>query len=123
MELIILIIFLILSGSFLLRYIFEFLNLPKVLAPIFLGFIFQTFFSEYLTTSFDTIDFLASFGAIMLLFYIGLEVDLKKVREKGSETFSIAIAGFLLTFIIGIAVSYLVFHFSLLASFVIASVL
>jgi Ca2+-transporting ATPase len=123
MELIILIIFLILSGSFLLGYIFTFLNLPKVLAPIFLGFIFQTFFKEFLIIGLDTINFLATFGAIMLLFYIGLEVDLKKLKEKGSETFSIAIAGFILTFIMGIVVSYLLFGFSLLVSFVIASVL
>ena len=123
MESTIFLIFLILTSSLLLRYILDLINMPKVLAPIFVGFIFQSFFEEFLHLNMTTIDFLASFGAIMLLFYIGLEVNTEKIKERGKETFLIALFGFLLTFGIGFIVSYYTFGFSFITSFLIGSVL
>lgn len=80
-------IFLFLAASFLFIFLFgkllEKIRVPWVFAALFLGAIlaFHNPFVEI--TSSPTFDFLAHMGMYFLLFLIGLEINLKEVREKG----------------------------------------
>jgi len=124
MEFVIIIIFLILLISFSLSIIFEKIGIPKVLAPIIFGIFFQSFFSDYfIGNSLDVLNFFASFGAIMLLFYIGLQIDIDKFIKKSSETLRISNYTFFIIIIISFLISYFLFHFSFLSSFLISAVL
>lgn len=123
MEEVIFLIFLILSMSYVLKSFFSQIKLPKVLAPIVLGVIFSQYFGTFLNINMDVVDFLASFGAMMLLFYLGLEIDTDIIKKKSKETIGIALSGFFLTFILGFLLSYLILNFGILSSLVVASVL
>ncbi len=116
-------IFLILSVSFLFSRFFIYFNLPKVLSPIFFG-IFIGYYRDYLgLINLDSLEFLSELGIIMLLFYIGLELNLNNVKKQGNQTIFVAVFGFIFTFILGFIFSHMIMSYSIKVSFVIASVL
>lgn len=123
MEQVILFIFSILLISFMLRIIFGFMKIPKLLAPIFVGLLFQLLFPIQLKESLDLINFLAEFGIIMLLFYIGLEVNIQKFTKKYRETVGVALIDFLTTFVISFSICLFFLKYEWITAFVIASVL
>ncbi len=115
-------VFFIILLSFLLSHIFEKIKLPKVLAPIFVGFCFsfrKDLFSDYLYV----IELLSNLGIILLLFYIGLEIDIKGVKKQKKETLLIAFLAFFMSFFFGFVYSFYYLSYSLIVSFVIASTL
>lgn len=71
----------------------------------------------------DPIILLAEVGVIFLLFEVGLESDLGRLIEAGSEAAVVAVCGVLFPFLLGFAVSHLFLDFSLLASLFIGSTL
>jgi Ca2+-transporting ATPase len=116
-------IFLVLGISFIFAKLLEKFNLPRIIAPISLGIAFNYFNwiekSNYVTT----LDFLSSLAIMMLLFFIGLELNLKDVKKQEKETFLVAIFGFFISFILGFLSFYFIFDQSFLTSFIIASIL
>lgn len=82
-----LLICIILGFSFVFSKFLEKVNLPRIIAPLMLGILFNYFdiisSSEYI----NILEFLSSFAIMMLLFYIGLELNLKDTKELEKETF------------------------------------
>ena len=72
---------------FLLGRLFERIKIPWIFAALFLGVVLSAWnpFSE--VTSSETFAFLAELGMFFLLFIIGFEIDLKKMREKSGFLF------------------------------------
>jgi Kef-type K+ transport system membrane component KefB len=69
------------------------------------------------------IHLLAQIGIILLLFEVGIETDVGRLTSSGLKAVIVAIAGVALPFGAGLAVSYYIFHFSLLVSLFIGSTL
>lgn len=97
------ILFLLLAASYLFGRFAEKVRLPKVMGPIVIGIICSIFFKEV----FEQTDILKSFadlGLVFLMFFVGLELDLKNGLRRPAKIvlvsiFNIAIP-FSVTFII-----------------------
>jgi len=70
-----------------------------VLGPSLLGWI----------EPFDAIRLMAEIGIILLLFEVGLETDLTRLAKAGLRSLIVAIGGFVLPFVLGVALGYGVF--------------
>ncbi|MFW6285834.1 MAG: cation:proton antiporter [Nanoarchaeota archaeon] len=118
-----LLICIILGFSFVFSKFLEKVNLPRIIAPLMLGILFNYFdiisSSEYI----NILEFLSSFAIMMLLFYIGLELNLKDTKELEKETFFFAMFGFVISFFLGFLTFYFLFNQSFITSFVIGSIL
>jgi len=122
MELFI-IIFVILASSFFLTKVFKKLGIPKILAPMLVGIIFNLSGVSLSTQSVLGISEIAKIASILILFYIGLELNIKDLKKQSKSTVVLGLSGFLFTFIPSILIGLYVFNFSFVVSFVIASVL
>lgn len=71
----------------------------------------------------EVIQLLAEIGIILLLFEIGLETDILRLAKTGLKALTVAMAGMILPFACGFAVSYGLFHQSLLVALFIAGTL
>ncbi len=70
--------------SYLLRFGLERLRMPSLLAPLFVGFLFQifpltTFFTKMISE--EPYNFLIQLGIIFLLFLVGLRLNVKELRK------------------------------------------
>lgn len=77
-----------------------------ILGPTIIGFILGFFFFSgdvVLLFNYETIELLAGIGAIVLLFIIGLECDIREIYTKKSV--AIAVGGIIVPWILGYAVS------------------
>jgi Kef-type K+ transport system membrane component KefB len=70
-----------------------------------------------------SIHLLAQIGIILLLFEVGLETDIGKLLSAGLKAFTVAVGGVVMPFVLGFALSYYLFHYSVLASLFIGSTL
>jgi len=62
---------------------------------------------------------LAEIGIILLLFEVGLETDVRRLARAGRKSFIVAIAGFVVPFVLGFSLGYWVFDLSpLVAMFI-----
>lgn len=84
-----------------------------VLGPSLLGWI----------EPYESIKLLAEIGIILLLFEVGLDTNLQKLVHSGWKSAIVAIGGFVLPFLLGFAVSYVIFGLSLLVSLFIGGTL
>lgn len=71
----------------------------------------------------EAIKLLAEIGIILLLFEVGLETDVMRLVRTGMKSFIVAMAGFVLPFVFGFALSYWVFSLSLLVALFIGGTL
>jgi CPA2 family monovalent cation:H+ antiporter-2 len=64
----------------------------------------------------DILNLFAEMGIILLLFVVGMEFPIEKLRRIGKKALTIALSEALGTFSIGFSVSFLILHFSLFDS-------
>ena len=76
------------------------LKQPLLLAYIAAGIIIGPKIGLELVTSEADIDVISEIGLILLLFMIGLEIDVKKLKESGKSLITTGILQFILTFIL-----------------------
>ena len=117
------IVFFIVLFSFLLSKFFEFIEIPKIMAPLFVGVAFKYFYSTPVLAHLEVFKILGDLGIIMLLFYTGLELDIKSLKKLGRETTLVAIFGIILSFGLGFILTYYVLEYSFIICFVISSAL
>ncbi len=71
----------------------------------------------------EVLNFLAEIGIILLLFEVGLETDLERLVKAGPKAVIVALAGFVMPFMLGASCSYWLFDLSLLVSLFIGGTL
>lgn len=97
-------------------------GIPSVLGEIFVGVLLGQSVFGIIPLS-DVMRLLAEIGIILLLFHIGLEADLKKLKKVGFSALAVASAGALASFVIGFIISYYVFNFPFITSLFIGGTL
>lgn len=118
------VMFLIITLSFILVKLFEIFKIPRVLAPIIIGMVVGANKDMINISSYTPVlETLATLGIIMLLFYIGLEMNLKDMKRSSKETITVALMGFFITFSLAFSLSYYILNFKIFESFIIAAVL
>lgn len=98
--------------------LFAYLGLVAVLGEIFAGILLgpSGFGVIHLEQSGTLLKVLAEIGIMLLLFEIGYESDLTKLKSAGKQASVLAIGGALLPFIAAFCAAYYFFHLSLEAS-------
>ncbi len=110
-----LILLLILVGARIFAEVFQRIGLPPVLGELAAGLFLGPTLLGWVTLN-DTIKLLAEIGIILLLFDVGLETDLKRLKESGWSATLVAVGGFVLPLLLGTLVSYYLFHLSVITS-------
>jgi Kef-type K+ transport system membrane component KefB len=82
-----------------------------VLGPSLLGMYFPGFFAAlFPVESLGNLKFLSQIGLILFMFVIGMELDIKVLKNKASEAVVISHASIIIPFALGIGLSYFVFN-------------
>jgi len=102
--------------------IFAKFGIPSVLGEIFVGILLGQSVLGIIPLN-DVMRVLAELGIILLLFHIGLEADLKKLKKAGFSATTVAIVGALAPMSAGFLVSYYVFNYSLITALFIGGTL
>ncbi|MBN2566470.1 cation:proton antiporter [Candidatus Woesearchaeota archaeon] len=91
--------------SFILSQLSRFLDIPVVVGQILAGVILGLPIIRHIFTpeSLNDVSFLADIGIIFLLLYVGLRMDLTRLKRVGKDTVLIGIATMALPFILGVA--------------------
>ncbi|SFP20237.1 cation:proton antiporter [Hydrogenimonas thermophila] len=110
-----LILLLILLSARIFAELFQKLAIPPVLGELLAGIILGPSLLGWVEPS-STIKLLAEIGIILLLFEVGIDTDINKLKQSGWNAAIIAIGGFLIPFILGAWVSYTIFNLSLVVS-------
>ena len=97
-------------------------QVPRVMGELFAGVLLGPSLLGWIEPV-TVIKMLAEIGIILLLFEVGLGTDVKRLVRTGRESFFVAIAGFVLPFILGFAIAYWMFHLSMLVSLFIGGTL
>lgn len=85
------------------------LNAPSVIGELVAGIVLGPSLLGWLAPS-EILKLLAEIGIILLLFEVGLETDIRRLVRAGRESFSVAIAGFVVPFVLGSSLAYWVFE-------------
>lgn len=110
-----LILLLILLSARIFAELFQKLAIPPVLGELLAGIILGPSLLGWVEPS-STIKLLAEIGIILLLFEVGIDTDINKLKQSGWNAAIIAIGGFLIPFILGAWVTYTIFNLSLVVS-------
>lgn len=102
--------------------VFAKFGIPSVIGEIFVGILLGQSVLGIIPLS-DVMRLLAELGIIILLFHIGLEADLKQLKEVGFSAATVAVTGALAPMIVGFFVSYYVFNFPIMTSLFIGGTL
>jgi len=102
--------------------IFAKFGIPSVLGEIFVGILLGQSVLGIIPLN-DVMRVLAELVIILLLFHIGLEADLKKLKKAGFSATTVAIVGALAPMSAGFLVSYYVFNYSLITALFIGGTL
>jgi Kef-type K+ transport system membrane component KefB len=82
-----------------------------VLGPSLLGMYFPHEFSSlFPTSSMGNLQFLSQIGLILFMFVIGMELDLKVLKNQAKEAVVISHASIVIPFALGIGLAYYVYH-------------
>ena len=74
-------------------------------------------------TANEVLNFLAEIGIILLLFEVGLETDMERLVKAGPKAVIVALAGFVIPFVLGASCSYWLFELSPMVSLFIGGTL
>ncbi len=110
-----LVMLLILVGGRIFAEIFGRINLPPVLGELAAGIFLGPSLLGWVSLN-ETIKMLAEIGIILLLFDVGLDTDLKRLKQSGKVSVIVAVGGFVLPFVLGASVSYLWFDIGVMTS-------
>lgn len=102
--------------------LFNRFGIPAVLGEIFTGLLLGPSLLGWIEPQ-EVLKFLAEIGIILLLFEIGLEVDLAYLRRTGFQAFCVALLGALLPISLGFGVAYYFMHLPATASLFIGGTL
>ena len=108
-------LFLILVSTRLFAELFAQMNMPPVLGEVLAGILLGPSLLGWVQVN-DLIRLLAEIGIILLLFEIGLETDMQRLRAQGARAMTVALAGAIAPFVLGFATSYWLFGWSMLVS-------
>jgi len=108
-----LVFLLILVGGRIFSELFGRIGLPPVLGELAAGIFLGPSLLGWVSLN-DTIKMLAEIGIILLLFDVGLDTDLRRIKASGKLAAIVAVGGFFLPFVLGSAVAYYLFDLSLL---------
>ncbi len=106
---------LILFSARLLGEVAAYFKAPSVIGEIIAGILIGPSVLGLVELSLP-IDLLAQIGIILLLFEVGIETDIAKLKSAGVKASIVAIGGVVLPFILGFGLSYFWFNFNLLTS-------
>lgn len=98
------------------------IGIPSVIGEIFIGILLGQSVIGIIPVN-DILKLLAELGIIFLLFHIGLESDLRQLRQVGLSSVVVALTGALTPMILGFLISYYILNFSLMLSFFIGGTL
>lgn len=98
------------------------LKVPPIIGELCAGIILGPSLLGWIAPN-EVLNFLAEIGIILLLFEVGLETDLERLVKAGPKSVIVAIAGFVLPFVLGASCSYWLFELSPLVSLFIGGTL
>ena len=110
-----LILLLILVGARIFAEIFQRIGLPPVLGELAAGLFLGPTFLGWVSLN-DTIKLLAEIGIILLLFDVGLETNLRRLKESGWSATLVALGGFFVPLLLGTLVAFYLFDLDLITS-------
>ncbi len=121
----ILVLLLVFVGARVFGELFAYFGMVAVLGEIFAGLILgpSGFSLISLSQSGPLLKVLAEIGIMLLLFEIGFETDINKLKEVGVKSSILAVGGAVIPFVLGFVVSYLFLNLSLNASLFIGGTL
>ncbi|MBN2014288.1 MAG: cation:proton antiporter [Candidatus Altiarchaeota archaeon] len=110
---------LIILVSTLFAFFTRLLRQPMILAYVAAGIVIGPFGLKLITEQ-GTIETLAELGIAFLLFMVGLELDINRLKDVGKVSAGCGLGQILITFIIGFVLAALLNQFTLIESFYIA---
>jgi Kef-type K+ transport system membrane component KefB len=117
-----LILFLILVSARILGELFARLGIPSVLGEMSAGILLGVSGFGIIDVN-DVIKVLAEIGILLLLFEIGLDTDIHRLRAAGSKSVIVALCGAVFPFTLSTLVAYYLFDLTLVTSFFIGGTL
>ena len=109
-----LVLFLVFVSARIFGELFAYLGMVAVLGEIFAGLVLgpSGFAWIDLSQSGDFLKILAEIGIMLLLFEIGFETDISKLKNVGHKSLILALGGALIPFVLGFSISYGFLDFS-----------
>ena len=98
------------------------LNIPSVIGELLAGVVLGPSLLGWIEPQ-ETILLLAEIGIILLLFKVGLETDVHRLINAGGKSVVIALAGFVMPFLLGMGLSHYLFDLPMLVSLFIGGTL
>ncbi len=117
-----LILFLILVTARILGELFARMGIPSVLGELSAGILLGVSGFGLIEVN-DVLKVLAEIGILLLLFEIGLDTDIQRLKEAGPKSIIVALFGAVFPFTISALVSYYVFDLTLVVSLFIGGTL
>jgi len=106
---VILTLFLVLIFARIFGELFSRMGIPSVLGELFAGVMIGSSVMGWVTPN-DVLKLLAEIGIILLLFEVGLETDLGRLKSSGSKAFIVAIFGVVFPFALSFSASLFWFN-------------
>ena len=110
-----LILFLILVSARILGELFARMGIPSVLGELSAGILLGVSGLGLIEVN-DVLKVLAEIGILLLLFEIGLDTDIQRLKEAGGKSIVVALFGAVFPFVVSAIVSYYLFGLTLVVS-------
>lgn len=110
-----LILFLILVSARILGEVFARMGIPSVLGELSAGILLGVSGLGIIEVN-DVLKVLAEIGILLLLFEIGLETDIQKLKDAGAKSIIVALMGAVFPFTVSALAAYYLFNLSLVVS-------
>lgn len=117
-----LVLFLILISARILGEVFARMGIPSVLGELSAGILLGVSGLGLIEVN-DVLKVLAEIGILLLLFEIGLDTDIQRLKEAGSKSIVVALFGAVVPFTVSALVSYYLFDLTLVVSLFIGGTL